>query len=357
VAVHLGRGLAEAGDEVHLLSTAVPAALPAHHGMRVHPVEPPDHPVFTHEPVSLALTGALAQLHRQAPLDVIHAHFAVPWAMVAATACDVLGAQAPPVVVTLHGSDVFQIGAHPLYVDTTRAGLQRASSVTAVSYALRDAARTELGACMPIEVIPNFVRTPGPTATRDEHEPPVLAHVSNFRKVKRPLDALQVFARVRQHRPVRLRLVGEGPELEAVRSRARELGLLSDIDFVGIADEVIEELARADVLLMPSERESFGLAALEAQAAGAPVVGTAVDGLPEVVADGETGLLHEVGDVDAMAQSVEYLLANHDVRMGMADAGRRRARDLFDESHTVQRYRATYERAQAARHRGASTAA
>jgi L-malate glycosyltransferase len=348
IAACLGQALARSGDTVYLVSSAEPAGLSCGHGLQVRVAEPPDHPVFTHEPVTLAAASAIVGLARDERVDVIHAHFAVPWASAAVLASQILGERAPPVIVTLHGSDVFGIGAHPAYAETTRWALERATAVTTVSRALREAARVELGVDREIDVIPNFVR-PVPDAPDGEQDPPILAHASTFRPVKRPVDAVEIFARVRARRPARLRLIGDGPELAAAIERAEQLGVAADVESVGEVDDIVPSLAGVSILLAPSDRESFGLAALEAQAAGVVVVGSAVDGLPEVVAHGETGFLHQVGDLDAMAASALRVLDDPAERARMRQAARHRARERFDEGKAVARYRALYAEAIAAR--------
>lgn len=354
-ALLLGRALAETGDTVYAMSTAVPAGMPPEHGMQVRVAEVPGHPVLDKEPVTLAVAGALARLARHEHIDVIHAHFALPWAAAGVMACELLGKRAPALVATLHGSDVFGIGAHPAYVETTRFALERATAVTAVSAALKDASRSELGLDRDIEVVPNFVRTARAPRAAPAEKVPVLAHASTFRAVKRPADAVEVFARVRHDRKAVLRLIGDGPELQTAMARAKALGVADDVEATGAVSDIGPLLEDVSILLSPSEREAFGLAALEAQALGVPVIGSAVDGLPEVIAHGVTGILHPPGDLDAMAASARRLLGAPAEREAMGRAARARVCERFDEARAVSRYRAVY--AAAARRRLASTAA
>jgi N-acetyl-alpha-D-glucosaminyl L-malate synthase BshA len=351
MATRLGQALAEAGDEVHLVSTGHPATVPREHAMHVHVVEPAGHPALTHAPVTLAVAETLVSLTRNRGLDVVHAHYAVPWASAAQLAAQVLGGRAPALVTTLHGSDVFQLG--PQYAETTRFALGASDAVTAVSHALRDAARRDLAFDAPIEVVWNFVDRPPPAPPR-QGVPPVLAHVSNFRPLKRPLDAVEVFARVRSKRAARLRLVGDGPLRPHVEARVEELGIAEYVEWVGPVEDSQPVLTDVRALLAPSEREAFGLAPLEAQACGVPVVGSAVDGLPEVVLHGETGFLHPVGDIEAMAKSARTLLDDEPLHARMGESARTRALQCFDRDASVARYREVYEVAQRVRRRRAS---
>jgi N-acetyl-alpha-D-glucosaminyl L-malate synthase BshA len=236
-------------------------------------------------------------------------------------------------------------------METTRWGIEQSDGVTTVSQSLKNATKDIFGIRRPIEVVPNFIdpnrylRVAGSVGARRWAKPGerVLVHISNFRPVKRVDDVVEVFHRLRQDFPVRLIMVGDGPERARVEQRCRQCGSCGDITFIGNLPLVEEVLVGADLFLLPSESESFGLAALEALACEVPVIATRAGGLPEVVADGECGLLFPVGDVEAMAAGAARLLADEPLRRGMGEAGRRRAVELFATDRVVAQYRALYE--------------
>ena len=287
---------------------------------------------------------------RRDGLDVVHAHYALPHAVSAQLARQVLatepGARAPRLVTTLHGTDTTLVGIDPSFLPLTRFSVLGSDAVTVPSAWLAEATRRNLDLpAVAIDVIPNFVDTarfaPGaPTPV----VAPVLVHVSNFRALKRTDDVVRIFARVRAGRDARLRLVGDGPERERALTLARELGVAGDVDAVGERDDLPALLADAAVFLLPSENESFGLAALEALACGVPVVAARVGGVPEVVRDGEVGFLHDVGDVAAMAASTARLLDDPALRARLGRAARAHAEAHFRVAPAVDRYEAVYAR-------------
>jgi L-malate glycosyltransferase len=288
----------------------------------------------------------------------VHVHYAVPNAVSAILARQILAPRPLPVVTTLHGTDVTLVGNDPSYLETTRWAVRESDAVTAVSAWLRDVTEEQL--CLedhPIEVIPNFVdpgrferasRTAGARRWAQPGER-VLVHVSNFRPVKRVMDVLEIFLRVRREMPARLLLVGDGPDRARLESRCRAEGCCDVVTFLGQIQAVEEVLVGADLFLLPSENESFGLAGLEAQACELPVVGARIGGIPEVVIDGETGLLYEVGDVAGMAAGAQSLLAAPERLRAFGRAAREQALARFAEEIVVARYRALYERVLAAR--------
>ena len=365
VATELAKCLAERGHEVHLLSTEPPFRYSEYQpGLSFHRVNTPAYPLFREPQYVLSLANATVQVSKAERLDIIHAHYAIPHATAAYLARQVLastpGAVVPRVITTLHGTDITLLGVDPSYSEIVRFGIEESDGVTAVSESLRQDTYRELGCSCDIEVIPNFIdcdkyrRTPAADlraslAPRGEK---LLIHVSNFRPVKRVDVAMQVFARVRAQVPARLLLVGDGPDLGKVQRLASALGVADDVVVLGEQDPVILLLSVADVFLLPSAQESFGLAALEAMACGVPVVASRVGGLSEVVDDGVSGCLLAADDVDGMARSVVTLLTDEAVHARMASAAEHSAHDRFCDTKIVPLYEAYYEKIMAVRGNG-----
>jgi L-malate glycosyltransferase len=362
VAADLAGGLALRGHRVHVIASAPPSRpLPASERLTFHPVTVAEYPLFEQAPYELALSAVIVEVAAAQRLDIVHVHYGVPHAASAYLARQALGAAAPRIVTTLHGTDVTRVGAHPSYRSITRFTVAASDALTVPSAFLRVAAtRLLAGDGAPaIEVIPNFVDTDRftPPAARDRGRldalfpagsgnsanGPVLFHVSNFRPVKRVGDLLEVLARVRRHLPARLVLVGDGPERSAAAERARALGLDDCVCFLGQRTEFADALRQADAFLLPSETESFGVAALEALSSGVPVFGYRVGGLPEVVADG-TGMLVAPGDVDALADALGAVLGDPARHAGMSRAARARAVAGFGRDAALDRYEACYRR-------------
>lgn len=353
VATELAMALSEGGDEVHVISYALPSRL-AFINPRIfyHEVRVPSYPLFDYPPYSLALATKLVEVAEHAGLDLVHVHYAVPNAVSAVLAREILEPRRLPVVTTLHGTDITLVGADPSYRATTRFGIERSDAVTAVSEYLRRATCTELEVHRDIEVIYNFIDAArfdpanGRPGARRWAEPGerVAVHISNFRAVKRVLDVVEIFRRIREWMPARLLMIGDGPDRALAEQRCRDLGVCDSITFIGNMPMVEEALVGADLFLLTSETESFGLAALEAMACAVPVVATDTGGLPEVVVDGETGFLRSVGDVDALAEAALEILGDVALARRMAAAGRERAATVFDQARAVARYRALYER-------------
>ncbi len=355
VATELAKALADRGHDVHLVSIDPPFRLGEFHpGLSFHQVQTPSYPLF-HEPqYVLSLANRVVQVSRAFRLDVVHAHYAVPHATAARLAQQVLeatGGHAPRVVTTLHGTDITLTGNDPSFSEIVAFSIEQSDGVTAVSASLRDATRTELGVRRAIAVIPNFLdcslyrRLEVPDLRRRlaPGNEKLVIHVSNFRPVKRIDAVMRVFAAIAARVDARLVLVGDGPELGTAYRLGGELGVSSRVESLGAQEAVIPLLSAADVFLLPSAQESFGLAALEAMACEVPVVASRVGGLSEVIEHGVTGFLHPPNDIEGMAASAVSVLSDAAAHRRIADAARHAARDRFCSDRVVPMYEAYYE--------------
>ncbi len=353
VASELGMELARAGHQVHMISYAPPVRLIAFHpNLHFHKVEVTDYPLFEYPPYSLALASHLVEVACTEGLDLIHVHYAIPHAISAYLAQQMLADRHLPFITTLHGTDITLVGNAPSFLPITQFALEKSSAITAVSQFLKSETQKVFKVANDIEVIPNFVRRrqKSSNSALDQHrhlaegKEAILVHISNFRPVKRVLDVLEIFARVQRQHPARLLFVGDGPERAHAERRAQELEIEKEVYFLGVQLDVEEVLQIADVLLLPSETESFGLVALEAGAAGVPVVCSRVGGLPEVVIEGETGFLLPVGDVEGMAGKTLALISQPLLCETMGRQARERADTLFTADRVVGQYTALYRR-------------
>jgi len=353
VATELGLELAQRGHEVHFITYAQPFRLPYFvENVYYHEVEVPSYPLFDYPPYSLALAAAMHGTAVRRNLDLLHVHYAVPHATSAWIAREMLRPQEIRVVTTLHGTDITLVGQDPSFHSITRFSIFESDAITAVSEYLRRETvdRFDIPAER-IEVIPNFVdleryRRDLGGCHRSQLAPEgekIVMHISNFRPVKRVDDVVRVFARASRRVAARLVLVGDGPTRGLAQKVAEEEGVAGKVVFLGKQSSVAELLACADVLLLPSESEAFGLAALEAMACGVPVVATAVGGVPELVPHGVAGFLAPLGDVDAMADGVVELLSDPD-RWKAASAAAREVAARFSADEVVPRYEALYRR-------------
>jgi N-acetyl-alpha-D-glucosaminyl L-malate synthase BshA len=349
IASELARGLAGRGHRVVVVATAMPERLKVN-GVRFEAVDVPSMPVSDTAPYGLAVANHLIHLARRESIDLVHFHYAIPHAASAMAAAQVLGAAAPTMVVTLHGTDVTRLGPHPSLNPITSFALAACDGLTTPSQYLRREAMACFGLAEDrIEVISNFVDVDRfkPAAQRDRRvlaalfdgrdDGPFLFHVSNLRAIKRPHDLVEVVARMRAIN-ARMIVVGEGPERASTEARARELGVADAMRFLGRRDDFEGMLAQADAFVLPSESESFGVAALEALAAGVPVFGYQVGGVPEVVTP-ETGTLVERGNVEALARAIRDGLPARDT---LGRAGRERALASFRSDQVVARYDAYF---------------
>ncbi|HUJ25636.1 MAG TPA: N-acetyl-alpha-D-glucosaminyl L-malate synthase BshA [Myxococcales bacterium] len=357
VAGELSRELAARGHRVHVVAAALPGRLePPPPGVTLHAVALSAPPPVNGQGFTFSLAARLVDLARAERIDVIHAHYAVPHAAAAALARSALGAHAPPLLLTLHGTDVPPPDASAGHVALVRGLALQATALTAPSGALAALARDrlQLPSTLPIEVIPNFVDTArfrpgdrGPLAAlfppRDWTDVAVLGHASNFRPVKRLMDVLGIFAHVRRRRAAVLLLAGDGPERPRVEGEVRRLGLSGDVAFAGAVRDLPPLLAACDLFLLPSAHESFGLAALEAMSCGVPVVASRVGGLPEVV-DDDGGVLLPAGDLDGMTAAALRLLDDGAARATLSRSARQRAIRLFQAAPVLARWEALYRR-------------
>lgn len=353
VGSELGKELAERGHTVHFISSALPTRLTElSERVRFHEVEMMSYPLFEHQPYTLALATKMSTVAETENLDLLHVHYAIPHSISAILARESLKPKRRlPVITTLHGTDITLVGADRSYLPITRYGIVQSDGVTAISQYLKDATK-EIFHFDDIRVIPNFVcqhdykRHPV-EALRRELAPAgetLLAHVSNFRPVKRPVDCVEIFARVhKDHGHTRLVMVGDGSERTNAEHRARCLGVADKCSFVGKQPKIVDYLSAADVLLLPSEQESFGLAALEAMACEVPVIASRVGGLPEVVSDGDTGFLSDVGDITKMAADATRLVADEKFRKEMGVRARVSAISRYRTDIVIPQYIAFYE--------------
>lgn len=354
VATELAMALAAGGDEVHVLSYALPSRLElVDPKLSFHEVVVPRYPLFEYPPYSLAATVAMHEVATQRHLDLFHVHYAVPHATSAWLAKQML--ERPEdlkIVATLHGTDITLVGQDPSYRSIVKFSIERSDGLTAVSEFLRRETVATFGCSdCDVRVIPNFVDTElfrrradgyhrNALANLDEK---ILMHISNFRPVKRVEDVVRVAARVMDRVPARLVLVGDGPDRPLAEERARNLGIGDRVVFLGKQEQVAELLGSADLFLLPSESESFGLSALEAMASEVPVVGTRCGGLEELVRDGVTGRLLPVGAVDGMAQAAIEILSDEDRQREMGRQGRAEAIEEYSADGIVGLYESFYE--------------
>jgi N-acetyl-alpha-D-glucosaminyl L-malate synthase BshA len=356
VATELATCLAERGHDIHLISSDPPFRL-RHTGphLAFHRVEMPAYPLFREPQYLLALTNTIVRVARLQRLDLVHAHYAVPHATAGYLARQILtsgGGPVPKVITTLHGTDITLVGSDPSYAETVAFCIDQSDRVTAVSESLKTETYRSLPVRQEITVIPNFLdcqryRRIYEESLRRRLCPPgrfekLVMHASNFRPVKRVDAVIAVFREIRRRVPAKLVLVGEGPDLARAQSLVDQEGLAESVDVVGEQDDMVALLSTADLFLLPSAQESFGLAALEAMACEAPVVASRVGGLPEVIEDGVEGFLHLPDDLPGMAASGIRLLTDPVLHRRIALAASRKVRERFCAEHVVPRYEALY---------------
>jgi N-acetyl-alpha-D-glucosaminyl L-malate synthase BshA len=358
VATELAHALALRGHVVHLISTDEPFRWRTGiEGLSFERVTTPAYPLFREPQYLLALSTAIVRIAREHRLDIVHAHYAVPHATAAYLADEILAADdypnPPRTVTTLHGTDITLIGRDPSYTRVVAFSIERSHAVTAVSNSLRLRTIDALSITRDIRVIPNFLdceeyrRQPLPGLAerlRRNGSDPIVMHASNFRPIKRVGAVIDIFRSIRERVPARLVLIGDGPDLTAAAQRAADYGLRDAIEFAGEQHDLVPWLSAADLFLLPSQEESFGLAALEAMACEVPVVASRVGGLPEVIEDGVTGFLCPLDAIDLMAARGVELLRDPDRRARMGRTAAEHVRVHFCSEVVVPQYEACYDR-------------
>lgn len=356
VATELGIALADRGHEVHFITYRQPFRLPSFlPRVFFHEVNVGRYPLFEFPPYDLALAVRMHEVVRTHQLQLLHCHYAIPHATSAWIAREMLRESGEDVelITTLHGTDITIVGQDPSFYPITKFSIEKSDRITAVSEYLREETIRAFGCTgCDIDVIHNFIdpdvynREKYPPVLRDQFGPsrPVLMHVSNFRAVKRVRDVIRIFAQVHREVPSVLVMIGDGPDRPAAEEEARTLGVESSVSFLGKLDQIAPLLAGADLFLLPSQSESFGLSALEALASGVPVVATNAGGLPEVIRDGETGVLCGVGDIEGMSAASLGILQNAKRWSEMSRLAAADARERFSRDAIVTKYEALYRR-------------
>jgi len=355
VATELGIALAQAGHQVHFMTYKQPVRLNAiQPNIQFHEVYVPEYPLFHYQPYELALSSTLVDMVKLHKLDLLHVHYAIPHAYAAYMAKQMLAESGIhiPIVTTLHGSDITLVGSHPFYKPAVTFSINQSDVVTSVSQSLCEDTHRLLGVKREINVVPNFIDILKYDKLREDCKRSMMAepyerivtHVSNFRPVKRVQDVVRVFQRIIEKQPAKLMMVGDGPDRKMAEDLCAELQIEDHVVFLGNSNDVYRILCFSDLFLLPSQTESFGLAALEAMAARTPVICSNEGGLPEVVQDGVSGYLTYAGDTDAMAKKALSLLTDLDQLRTFKEAAYHRAK-TFDINHVVPMYLEIYEKA------------
>ena len=352
MATELGMALSEKGHEVHFITYQQPVRLHFHPNIYYHEVTVPTYPLFDFPPYETALTSTMVNVIANNGLDLLHVHYAIPHASAAYFARQILKKMGKdiPFITTLHGTDITLVGRDQTYAPVVTFSINESDAITAVSNNLREETHSSFEIEKEIRVIPNFVDTSRFQQSDKGHFKKMLApagerilvHVSNFRKVKRVEDAIRIFAEVLKKMPSKLLMIGDGPERQNAEELCRHLGVYHEVRFLGKQEQMDEILSIADLFLLPSAYESFGLAALEAMACGVPVISTNAGGLPEINIPGVTGFLSNVGDVDDMAKHALELLSD-DTRLLEAKIAAKEHARTFEKSRIIPIYEALYE--------------
>jgi len=353
VATELGKALAKAGHQVHFITYSQPQRLDFfNENLYYHEVNIPEYPLFQYPPYESALSSEMVHVATNAGLDLLHVHYAIPHASSAYLAKQILAQQGIhiPVITTLHGTDITLVGKDASYEPVVTFSINQSDGITAVSESLRKDTFTHFNITKEIEVIPNFIDLDRFNRQKKDHfklaicpnNEKLIVHTSNFRKVKRIDDVIMIFEKLRKLLPCKMLLVGDGPDRARIERKCKELDMLSDVRFLGKLDAIEEVLSVADLFLMPSESESFGLAALEALACEVPLITSNAGGLPELNLHGITGFLSDIGDVDDMVKNAAFILNDENLPTFKVNA-LARAKD-FEVSKILPHYEAYYER-------------
>jgi N-acetyl-alpha-D-glucosaminyl L-malate synthase BshA len=355
IATELGQKLANRGHEIHFVSYAVPFRIEKYQAnLRFHAVETTAYPLFKFPPYALTLASKMADVARSNELDILHVHYAIPHATCAYLAKEILAGQGdklPKIITTLHGTDITLVGSDPSFYDITRFSINTSDGITAVSHYLADETREVFKPDRDIKVIHNFVDKnrfkPKPCdCSRNElanADEVIVVHVSNFRPVKRSLDVITIFDQISRQMPAKLVLIGEGPDTVLARRNVSKRGLNGKVLFLGNQNRIEAVLPCCDLFLLPSEEESFGLAALEALACGVPVIGSSGTGLVEVIDDYRNGFLFPVGETSAMANAAVSLLKDKKRLAEFKGAAAELSVKKFDADKIVTEYEQYYE--------------
>ncbi len=352
VATELGQELAARGHDVHFITYAPPIRMNLDNPrIHFHEAAVVSYPLFDHSPYTLSLAVKMLEVFEAESLDILHVHYAIPHSVSALLARQMAAPRRLPFITTLHGTDITLVGNNPNFLPITRYSIEQSDGVTSISRYLLDRTLVDFGIKRPIEVIPNFVNcdlyhradNPGMRALWAPDGEPILMHLSNFRPVKRILDAVEIFAMVRARMKAKLVMIGDGPDRPAAEAMARTRDIEDDVIFLGKQNDVIAKLGLADLFLLPSRLESFGLAALEAMACEVPVIATNVGGLPEVVEHGVDGYLVEPGDVQQAGRYAIELLSRADRGREMGKLARIHARKKYCANDVIPMYERYYE--------------
>jgi N-acetyl-alpha-D-glucosaminyl L-malate synthase BshA len=353
IATELGKELALRGHEIHFISYAIPFRLNRYiENVIYHEVESSNYPLFEFPLYTLSLTSKMAEVAKFENLDVLHVHYAIPHAVSAYLAKEILKPiKDIKVITTLHGTDITLVGLEPNFLPLINFSIERSDAVTAVSKFLKEKTISQYEIQKEILVIPNFVDTelfkPVPNCAYRDHIAPkgekILIHISNFRPVKRVMDVIRIFEKVDKEVPSKLLLIGDGPDRFECEQLCRQLNITHKVKFLGKQEAIIDILNASDLFLLPSQSESFGLAALEAMSCGLPVIASSVGGLPELIKHNETGFISEIGDIDRMSKYAIELLCNEKKYEMFSKNARKKAIEKFDKSIIVPMYEKLYE--------------
>jgi N-acetyl-alpha-D-glucosaminyl L-malate synthase BshA len=351
IATELGKSLAKRGHSIHFISYAIPMRLDSFiENIYYHEVEMTNYPLFEFPLYTLAVTSKMVEVAKYEKLDLLHVHYAIPHATSAFLAKQIINDNKVKVITTLHGTDITLVGLEPSFLPLIKFSIENSDGVTAVSRFLKEKTITNYNIEKEIEVIPNFVDTDlyKPSKSLENRkliakpEEKILIHVSNFRPVKRVQDVIKIFNLVSKKIPSKLILVGDGPDRSDCEKLCRELNICDKVKFLGKQTALVDILSISDLFLIPSQSESFGLAALEAMSCGLPVISSSIGGLPELIVHGETGYIAEIGDIERMAKYAVDLLTSESKYKYFSENSRKRAVEKFNINAITQMYEHYY---------------